>query len=179
MGESSYEIDVRSILTDLGGTLQLDADVAIPVLTLGAEEFAPVAPGHLEATVTNTGAGIVAAGTVQVDARAECSRCLRPFVLRVTGDLEGFYVAPGAEADLPDEQEYGFVREGSIDIMDAALAALALELPFAPVHATDCAGICPTCGADLNEATCSCPPAESTSPFAALKTLLPEDGRDR
>jgi len=175
MDEASYEVDVRSILEDLGGILEIDADIALPVLFLGTEEFGPTGPGRLKATVTNTGAGIVVSGTVEVDVRAQCSRCLRDFVLTVTGDVEGFYVMPGAERDLPDEQEHGFVRQGSADIIEAVLSALALELPFAPLHAIDCAGICPTCGADLNESECSCAPPESSSPFALLKALLPED----
>lgn len=175
MHEGSYEVDVRSILEDLGGIIQIDAEVQLPPLLLGDEEFAPAGPARILLSITNTGAGIVASGTVHADVHARCSRCLREFVLPVTGDVEGFYVKAGAEHELPEEQEYGFVREGAIDLTDALLAALALEVPFAPVHASDCAGICPTCGVDLNEGACSCPSPATDSPFAALEVLLPDD----
>jgi len=175
MGAISYEVDVRSVTEDLGASLHLDADVELPVLVLGSEEFPPVGPGRLDVTVTNTGAGLVASGAVDARVRAQCSRCLRDFVLDLSGEVEGFYVAPGAEDELPEEQEYAFIREGAIDMMDAVLSALTLELPLAPLHVPDCAGICPTCGADLNDAACLCPPPAVDSPFSALRALFPED----
>jgi len=61
-----------------------------------------------------------------------------------------------------------------VDIMDAVLSVLTLELPFAPVHDEQCKGICATCGADLNEGPCGCEPVLRDSPFAALKGLLSE-----
>ena len=175
MATFSYEVDVRSITEDLGASLHLDADVELPVLVLGSEEFAPVDRGRLDVTVTNTGAGLVASGTVHARVGAQCSRCLRDFVLDLSGEVEGFYITAGAEYELPEEQEYAFIREGAIDMMDAVLSSLTLELPLAPLHAPDCAGICPTCGIDLNDAECSCPPPGVDSPFSALKALFPED----
>ena len=54
--------------------------------------------------------------------------------------------------------------------------AVRLELPFAPVHAQDCAGICPVCGCNRNVESCSCEGADVESgPFAALKTLFDDD----
>lgn len=55
--------------------------------------------------------------------------------------------------------------------------ALLLELPLVPLCADDCKGICPRCGANLNEGPCSCAeaaPAED-GPFAALRNLKLED----
>jgi len=65
--------------------------------------------------------------------------------------------------------------EGAIDLMEQILASLVLELPYAPLHAEDCPGICPQCGADLAEGPCDCRPGGSDSPFAVLKDLLPPD----
>jgi uncharacterized protein len=176
METPAYSVDVRSILEDLGGVIALDAEAPIPVIVLGEQEFPPTRPAHIVASVTNTGAGIVASGTIDAEFNATCSRCLREFALSIVAPLEAFYVRPGEEHDLPEEQEIGLVQEGSIDLMEQMLAALVLELPFAPVHAEDCAGICPQCGADLGEGPCECEPDYSDSPFAALKSLLtPED----
>ena len=49
--------------------------------------------------------------------------------------------------------------------------AVLLELPLAPLCRPDCAGLCPTCGADLNEGPCACPPAEGDPRWAALDAL--------
>lgn len=168
-------IDVCSILEDLGGFIAFDAPVDLPVIELGDEVFKPLEPARVTASITNTGSGIVASGTVHAVFEAVCSRCLREFPLEMTVPLDGFYVQPGEDAELPEEQEVEYVAEGSIDLMGQILASLVLDLPFAPLHDPDCAGICPSCGADLVDGPCSCEPVRPDSPFAALKDLLPPD----
>jgi uncharacterized protein len=174
MDATHYEVDIRTILEDLGATLEVSADVDLPLVVVGTEEFAPLEPAHLVCTLTNTGAGIVSQGTVHAVVNAECSRCLRTFPLDVVAEVEGFYIQHGTEDELPEEQDYEYITEGTVDVMASVLAALAVELPFAPVHSADCAGICPTCGADLNEGPCSCVPVQPASPFAVLKGLFEE-----
>lgn len=176
MDAASFSVDVRSILEDLGSTIPLDADVELPVVTLGEQEFVPVGVGRLTASLTNSGAGVVVSGTLEATFTAVCSRCLREFPLHVTVPVDAFFVSPGEEHDLPEEQEVGIIREGAVDLMEQMLASLALELPFAPLHAEDCPGICPQCGADLVDGPCGCEPDRSDSPFAVLKDLLPPDG---
>jgi len=175
MGAEHYVIDVRSILEDLGATLSLDSDLDLSEVCLGTETFVPLRPAHLLAEVTNSGAGIVLRGTIDVEFGATCSRCLRDFPLQLTAPIEGFYVLPGHDDEIPEEQEVSYIREGSIDIMEQIQESLALELPFAPLHAADCPGICPQCGADRAEGPCGCGPDVSKSPFAALKDLLPPE----
>lgn len=153
----------------------MDAAVELPLLEVGSESFKPLEPGHLDSMLTSTGAGIVLSGVLTIAVQAVCSRCLREFPLDVTAEIEGFYVEEGQEAELPEEQEFGFIVDGSVDIMEALLTALALELPFAPLHAQDCPGICPQCGADLNDGPCACEPDLSRSPFSALAELLGDD----
>ncbi|MDO8848318.1 MAG: DUF177 domain-containing protein [Coriobacteriia bacterium] len=175
MDDASYSIDVRTILEDLGASIALDADVEIPQIVLGTESFMPTRPMRLIADITNTGAGIVASGTLDAEFHATCSRCLKEFPLQVNAPLEAFYVAHGQEHELPEEQEFGYINEGAVDLMEQMLASLVLELPYAPLHAEDCPGICPQCGADLAEGPCDCQPGGSDSPFAVLKDLLPPD----
>lgn len=170
--DARFVVDVRSLLEDLGASIRVDADVDLAPLELGTERFCPTRASRLEATVTNTGAGIVVSGTISAEFSSTCSRCLVEFPLPVVGDVEAFFVPHGRDEDLPEEQEFGYIEEGAIDLMPAMLAALALETPIAPVHAEDCPGICPTCGKDLNEGPCDCEPDTSLSPFAALKDML-------
>lgn len=172
----SYRIDISDILEDFGTPIALDAWLEMPVIVVGSEEFVPLAPAHLLFTVTNTGAGIVAAGTIELTVQAVCSRCLVEFPLTLTTEVDGFFVEPGGESGLPEEQEYGFITDASVDLMEPIMAALALDLPFAPLHDPDCAGICPVCGADRNSSRCGCVATAAPSPFEALKGLF--DGEE-
>lgn len=169
-----YVFDVREILDDLGAALPLRDDVRLPDIELGSELFTSSVPARIDAVLSSAGTGIVLSGTVTTTLNATCSRCLREFPLTITADLDGFYVHHGMEDELPEEQDYEYIDDGSVDLTAAILSAIALELPFAPVHDVDCPGICPRCGADLAEGPCSCGPDLSRSPFAALADLLPD-----
>lgn len=169
-----YVVDVREILEDLGGTIALNDEIQLPDLELGSESFRSEQPARINGVLSSAGAGIVLSGTVSTTLTATCSRCLREFPLTITADVDGFYVHHGMEDELPEEQEYEYIADGSVDLTAAILSAIALELPFAPVHDADCPGICPQCGADLTEGPCNCGPDLSRSPFAALADLLPD-----
>ena len=58
-----------------------------------------------------------------------------------------------------------------MDLLPLARDAVLLNLPLAPVCRPDCAGLCPTCGADLNEGPCLCLPVSSNGRWAALDAL--------
>ena len=51
-----------------------------------------------------------------------------------------------------DELESPYVQDGVVDLTAWARDALALTVPTQVLCRPDCAGLCPVCGADLNEA---------------------------
>lgn len=175
----AYLIDVSSILDEHGASVTADAPFVLDRYDVGDDAYTLLEPASVDATVTNTGAGLIAYGTVSARVAARCSRCLCEFELPIAADIEGFYVTPGHDLDIPDEQEVEFIDEdGMIDLAPALHAAILLETPFAPLHDAECAGICATCGADLNAEDCSCRPApddEAPNPFAKLQGMF-DDG---
>jgi uncharacterized protein len=75
-------------------------------------------------------------------------------------DAAIFSTDPDA-ADDPDSYPL-LERASHIDIRDVAREELALAVPTRLLLCReDCAGLCPTCGADLNAGVCECSaPAE-------------------
>ena len=177
----SYRVDVESILEVLAETIQVSDDLVLDDFEVGAEVFKPQGPAHFDVTLTNTGTAIIAMGTVSLPVIATCVRCLVEFPTTIGAEVDGFYVQPGKDKDLPEEQEVAYIDSTlHVDILPAIMAALVLEAPFAPLCDEECAGICQTCGADLNEGPCKCDrPADDVHPFAGLKGLLgdAEDAR--
>lgn len=173
----SITVDVASILTDLGASMDVDRTWSLERFSVGDEAYTLRSPARLTATLTNTGSGIVAAGTVSADVQTTCARCLCEFTLPLNGGVEGFFVRAEQLDTVPDDEEAAPIRsDNTVDLSDAVLAALVVEAPFAPLHDSECAGICPECGVNLNEATCMCEhdAAETDHPFAELAQLLPE-----
>jgi uncharacterized protein len=173
----SYRVDIQSILEVLAETLQVSDDLPLDGFEVGTEVFTPQGPAHFDITLTNTGAAIIGMGTVRLPVLATCARCLCEFPTDIVAETDGFYVMPGRDVDLPEEQQIEYIdAEYHVDLLPSIMAALVLEAPFAPLHDENCAGICPDCGADLNEGPCGC--AEKTDdlhPFAGLKGLLGDD----
>lgn len=170
-------VDISSLLEDLGASTTVEGEFALDHLAIGDEVFRLLEPASFTVEVTNTGSGIVAGGTVRARTSATCSRCLEPFELLIDAGVEGFYVQPGHEDEIPEEQEIEPIfSDGTVDLAPALQAALTLEAPFAPVHDEECSGLCPVCGCNLNEESCSCHvEVEPMGPFAALRDLLPDE----
>lgn len=109
--------------------------------------------------------GLLATGTVEGAWEGPCRRCLRP--------VQGLLKAEVQELFESKHREGETYRLGHdfIDLEPLARESLVLDLPLAPLCGQDCLGLCPTCGADLNQGGCDCPPAEPDARWAALDVL--------
>ncbi|HEY5549303.1 MAG TPA: DUF177 domain-containing protein [Coriobacteriia bacterium] len=172
----SYRTTVRGVLESLASSRTVTGEITAPDVELGAQAYRFDGPLTFEVELTYAGAGVVAQGTVSADVITPCSRCLCDAHLTVSADVDGFYVMPGHESGLPEEQEFEFIADDmSIDLEPAVLGSLVMELPFAPLHDEDCLGICPTCGRDRNIDPCGCESPSTSSPFETLRDLHLKD----
>lgn len=171
-------VDVSPILGEAGATLDVDADVPLPSMTVGDSEVSFSDPPAMRATLANVGDVLLLSGTVAGTARLECSRCLEPFDLALTGTLDAV-ISDVDDPDARNEDQEWYPLEGdSVDLLPAAESALRVEVPFAPVHDESCRGICPVCGCDLNRDECTCEPRadlHDEGPFSRLRELLPPE----
>ncbi len=62
-----------------------------------------------------------------------------------------------------------------VDLDDLVREQILLALPTRQLCRDDCKGLCPTCGANLNQTTCDCSAEEIDPRFAALAQLLAEE----
>jgi uncharacterized protein len=173
----SHRTSVRGLFEALASSRTVTGEITAADVDLGGQPFHFEEPISFEITLTNAGTGIVAQGTARARVLTPCSRCLCDSHLDLEADVDGFYVLPGRDTDLPEEQEAELIAEDlSIDLEPALIAAIVVELPFAPLHDEACKGICPACGADRNSEPCECAAPGADSPFAALQELhLEED----
>jgi len=169
----TYPVNVRGVLEALASTRVVTGEIQVADVELGEQPYVFLEPARFEVTLTNTGEGIVATGTAATTVRTPCVRCLREFELPVAGEVEGFYIFPGHDDQMPEEQEFEHIAEDcSVDIGPAIAQCIVVDLPFAPVHDANCKGICPVCGADRNLEACACSGETPGSPFAGLRDLL-------
>lgn len=126
--------------------------------------------------------GILVKGTLSTEAELTCSRCLNTFTCPLSINIEEEYsptidLVSGAPLPTPDDPASFTIDEHNIlDLAEAIRQYALLAVPMKPLCQPDCAGLCPTCGANLNQGQCSCPPEPPDSSWAALTELLRDAG---
>jgi uncharacterized protein len=108
---------------------------------------------NVEVTLSSYPGGVMALGTVEAPWTGECRRCGGPVAGEVRAEVRERYVAQ-SETDVDDEA-YPLAHD-ELDLEPLARDAVLLELPLAPLCTPDCQGLCPQCGINRNEETCTC-----------------------
>lgn len=132
-------------------------------LRLGESEV--VGPINVVGQVAGTIDGVHATFVSTAEVNLVCVRCLAkwPETLEVAGDQHF--------SKIPDEDGYAIVG-GEIDLNGPTTDELGLGIPVAPLCRSDCLGLCPICGTDLNMEPCDGHGGDPDSPFAVLKDLF-------
>jgi uncharacterized protein len=140
--------DLAGLRLTSGEGRRLELQVAIEPFELGGERYSvepPLIPVELHISRT-TGSGYALRLAFDATLTGPCMRCL-------SDAAPGFHVDT-REVSQPgegDELESPYVQDGLLDLRAWARDALALTLPTQVLCRADCAGLCPTCGADLNQ----------------------------
>ena len=98
-----------------------------------------------------------------------CARCAKD--LSKTFEINAEY---GVAKKVNEEStEYVEAPGGVLDVGELARTVFYLEMPSRVLCKDDCRGLCPICGCDLNESTCSCTQdVFARKGLSALKKLL-------
>lgn len=103
-----------------------------------------------------------------------CSRCLKEMVVEVTrrDDMEFKKGEEEGERLSAEWFVYGYQGE-QIKLLPLLSNLIVSSLDPKPLCKPDCAGVCPQCGADLNQEECGCEEKQAIDPrLAKLKELL-------
>lgn len=138
-------------------------------------DFRQTAPLKVDAVAELRGEEIRIRGRAETSLQTCCDRCLVSVAILVEQDFDLFYrpvstIARAEEVELPeDELEVGFFSGDGIELADVVTEQVILSMPMKVVCQTDCRGLCPVCGANLNFEKCGCLPTPENSPFSFLK----------
>ena len=131
-----------------------------------------------EVWLTRTDRGILLKAELRTEVEVTCSRCLSPFRSPLTLNIEEEYfpvidMVSGASLSLPEEPGYFVIDKRHIlDLTEAVRQYALLVIPMKPLCREECAGLCPTCGHDLNQGPCDCPSQGLDPRWSELSKLL-------
>ena len=133
---------------------------------------------------TNTGRTIDVRGKFSTAIEVECGRCLRPYTISVSGTieeelpLEGMPWVPEVaedEEELPEDEKEPLFEDNIFDLDEYLRQSILVSVPIKLLCDEECKGLCPLCGANLNDGSCECQPEVTESPFGALASLLEDE----
>jgi uncharacterized protein len=172
---SEYKFNVAQLLQEpTGATRRYELDDE--QLDLG--DGRKVRPIKGNVRLTRTQNGVLADANVWGEIQIECGRCLT----EVTQPLEfpfseEYYqtvvVNTGAALPKPEEPDVFLIDEThKLDLGEAMREYALLSVPMLPLCREDCKGLCPECGANLNDEECGCDTEQADERLAVLKQLL-------
>ena len=140
-------LNLRTIKLRSGEQFRDEQEIELEPLELGGQRYLPVpqkVPAEL--TITRASTGTVFELRFHVRLHGPCYRCLEDAVLDLPISAREYQ----ATAPESDEMRTPYLEDDRLDLSAWARDALALELPDKILCKTDCAGLCPVCGKDLN-----------------------------
>jgi uncharacterized protein len=152
-------------------------------LDFHSHDIRQVDPLEVRGTAELLDGQIRVTGTFQTRLELFCARCLDPVTEEVSRDFDLFYrsmtsIAEDEELRLHnDETEIGFFEGDGIFLADIIAEQVNLALPMKVICRSDCRGLCPNCGANLNQEDCRCdkhPTDARLAPLARLKQDWPK-----
>ena len=131
-----------------------------------------------DASLLRTDRGLLVTLRAAARLKGACRRCLAPLELPIEIDFQEEFIPvvdPVSGTHIAsDEAEDSFVIDADLmlDLGEALRQYALMSMPGKPLCRPDCAGLCPNCGANLNEGPCACQgqDEERWRALAALKT---------
>lgn len=163
MSVSPFTIDVADLRKDVGRQRPAKVEVSVEWGTDSTVTVADV-PLRAELELQSISGGVMVTGEARFTTTNRCDRCLTEWTSHGQIRVAQLY------GDDPDAE---YLIEGDeLDLEPMLRDEVVLSMPLRPVCREDCAGLCPTCGADLNTGDCSGHEDTPSSPFAGLRELL-------
>jgi uncharacterized protein len=165
--------------------LEFNETFAPGVIELGEDlvQKSPLrASGQAELIRENRGAhevieDIRLVGSFSTEIDALCARCLEPVHNAVAEKFDLLYRPLGIDARSEvvsisqAETEIGYYQGGGLQLEDVLKEQLLLALPVKQVCRSNCKGLCPECGKNLNVESCNCVTSMPDPRWSALEDI--------
>ena len=123
--------------------------------------------------------GCLLRGVIKGAVSMPCNRCMEETLVVLNQSFDEFEEYPHLHEAEPEEKMPSDLLEEGVVVVEEGIPFLdlasllweefALALPVKPLCRSDCKGICPVCGKNLNEGACQCSRNSGDPRLAALR----------
>ena len=147
-----------------------------------SSEIKQLEPLEVTATAELLDGQIRVEGHLETKIELVCARCLEPVVEEVSRSFDLFYAPLPKDQDTrhkedrlrDDDTGIGFDGGDGLWLAVGGAEQVLLALPLKVICQSDCKGLCPNCGANLNHERCRCE-THATDPRMAPLARLKQD----
>jgi DUF177 domain-containing protein len=162
-------LNLRQLKLRSGEEYRDEIELELEPFELGGERYLPVpgtVPAELAISKATTGTVFQLGFTARL--HGPCYRCLGDAVLALPISAREYQAT---NPDGSDELRTPYLVDDNLDLIAWARDAVALAVPDKILCRGDCAGLCPTCGKNLNDEPHTHDEEPSDSRWAALESL--------
>ena len=145
---SKLSVDVSDLLTRPGTSRRLEFTEELTGLGLDMGQVRTELGFDL--LLESLVEGILVSGHVRGSFALACIRCLRDFESPFDVSMNEVLAYEG----MPGAEEGYHVTGDHVHLEPVVRDVVMLEMPLNPLHAPECKGLCPVCGADRNDVDC-------------------------
>lgn len=164
-------LDLTKILDQPETSVRFETELDLSDLDFGS--CRPVAePLEASGEVRNEAGVLHLTGSMHTVLHCICDRCCTPFLREFSHPLQA--ILTPELADVTHEDEDLFELDGDCaDLDDIINTQFVLNMDSRLLCREDCAGLCPRCGANLNDGPCGC--TKELDPRLAVLAQLLQD----
>lgn len=152
-GEMRMICDLSTVLNHDGAVLDISGTVSFAEDAFGRDvSFADGV--SVSGSITCRGNVLELCAHVEGAFLANCARCLKELKEELSFDFSETLVQEGDE--VTDRDSVIVFAGMQIDLSDIVVSNILLHMDYRYLCSDDCRGICPKCGADLNQGDCGC-----------------------
>ena len=158
-------VNAAELLRRPGSERDIELRIGTEALGLADTRFRPDDQVHVALRLESLNDGIVVLGTIEVPWHGACRRCLQPLDEHAECEVDELY-----QTVVTNPDAFEIVGD-QLDLLPMVRELALLDAPEAPLCRPDCAGLCPICGIDLNDSTCTCEAPAQPSVWDVLDQL--------
>jgi uncharacterized protein len=161
--------NLRQLKLRSGEEYRDEIELELEPFEFGGERYLPVpgtVPAELAITKATTGTVFELGFTARL--HGPCYRCLGDAVLELPVSAREYQAT---NPDGSEELRTPYLLDDSLDLTAWARDAVALAVPDKILCRADCAGLCPSCGRNLNDEPHTHDEEPADSRWAALESL--------
>lgn len=162
-------LDLKNLFDHEGGQIPFETDLDLRQMQFGGG-YPVQEPVHMAGKVQNTAGVYVLDAEVSTNLHCVCDRCTTPFERIVRYPVHAVLTR---DQDTEDQEDFWVfpLDQERVDLDEIANTAFVLNMDSKFVCKESCKGLCPRCGANLNDGPCGCK-KEIDPRLAVLAQLL-------